>query len=166
MVDKALYSSRTEEWETPVDLFDRLHAIYHFQLDACASATNAKCRQFFTRSDDALVQSWAQYGRVWMNPPYGRQIGQFMKKACEKSQKGSLVVALVPARTDTKWWHNWIAGKADTLFLHGRLRYLDVSKSEQHAAPFPSVLIIYQPNLGFVCNDDGGARLGPGLESN
>ena len=125
MAHTALFTSNTEEWETPPELFRRLNRIYEFKLDACASATNAKCRKFFTREDDALGRSWAPYGRVWLNPPYGRAIAPLMAKACQEAQNGALVVALVPARTDTRWWHNHVAGKADVIFIRGRLHFLD-----------------------------------------
>lgn len=130
MIDKALYASRTEEWGTPIELFERINGIFGFRLDACASNTNAKCGEYFTKSDDGLSRDWSSYGRVWMNPPYGKQIGKWMQKAWQEAQKGSIVVALVPARTDTKWWHNWVSGKATTIFIKGRLKYLDETCSQ------------------------------------
>ena len=155
MIDPSLYSSRTEEWGTPPALFRRLDAVFGFRLDACASATNAKCADFFTRADDALSKLWAPFGRVWMNPPYGRKIALFMRKAFEESRKGALVVALVPARTDTRWWHDWVSGKADVVFLRGRLRYTNERGDEQSSAPFPSALVVYRPDLDRLCNCAG-----------
>ena len=96
MKNDVLFSSKSEEWETPQDLFDRLNAVYHFKLDACATATNAKCPIFFTKNENSLSQDWSSHKRVWLNPPYGRPIGGFMRKAYEESLKGCLVVCLVP----------------------------------------------------------------------
>ncbi len=152
MIEPALYTSRTEEWETPPDLFAKLDAIYDFRLDACASPGNAKCAHYFTKADDALSRDWSPFGRVWLNPPYGRAIVGWMRKAYTEARKGALVVCLLPARTDTRWWHAWVAGKSDTVFLRGRLKYLNAQHQKQHSAPFPSVLVIYQPDLDLVCN--------------
>lgn len=154
MINDALYSSRTEEWETPPELFARLDRVFDFRLDACASSANRKCPAFFSKADDALSRPWSSFGRVWLNPPYGRRIGSFMRKAFEESRAGALVVALVPARTDTVWWHDWVSGKADVVFLKGRLKYLDEERREKSAAPFPSALAVYRPDLDFLCNRD------------
>lgn len=134
--DNVHFSSNSNEWETPTEFFDELNAIFHFDLDVCASAENAKCQHYFTREEDALQQEW--FGNVWMNPPYGREIGEFMKKAYEQSVKGVTVVCLVPCRTDTKWWHCY-AKRGQIIFLKGRLKFGDA----QHSAPFPSAIIIF-----------------------
>jgi site-specific DNA-methyltransferase (adenine-specific) len=146
MIHRALYASRSEDWETPQNLYDRLDAIFAFALDACATAANAKARAYFRRADDALNQDWAPYGRIWLNPPYGRRIGDWMAKAYAESCKGALIVALVPARTDTRWWHASVSGKALVTFLPGRLKFLRDGKALA-PAPFPSALIFYAPNL-------------------
>ena len=99
------FSSQTPEWSTPDDLFGELNEIFHFDLDACASRANAKCQRFFTKEQDALTRRWR--GTVWMNPPYGREIAKFMRKAYEESLAGASVVCLVPSRTDTDWWHRF-----------------------------------------------------------
>lgn len=151
MVDDALMSSRSEEWETPDELFQRLNAIFAFRLDACAAPNNAKCARFFTKDDDALRQDWAGFGRVWMNPPYGRGIGAWMKKAYLESRRGCLVVALVHARTDTRWWHDWVAGKASATFIKGRLTFKR-GHERSTTAPFPSVIVVYAPDLDAVLN--------------
>jgi len=130
------YSSRSEEWETPPSFFEELDNIFHFDLDACASLDNAKCERFFTKQDDALTQTWR--GTVWMNPPYGRQIESFMRKAFMESCKGATVVCLVPCRTDTKWWHRY-AKRGVVLQLQGRLRFGEAKTS----APFPSAIVIF-----------------------
>ncbi len=136
MTLEALLSSRNTEWATPQDFFDELDAIFHFDLDACATPDNAKCPRYFTPADNALQMRWE--GVVWMNPPYGREISAFMKKAFEESQLGSTVVCLVPSRTDTEWWHRY-ARQGQIIFLRGRLRF----QGAEHAAPFPSAIVIF-----------------------
>ena len=114
------FSSRTPEWSTPDDLFAELNGIFHFDLDACASPANAKCTRYFTKEQDALRRTWR--GTVWMNPPYGREIAAFMRKAHEESLAGATVVCLVPSRTDTDWWHRY-AKRGQVIFLRGRLKF-------------------------------------------
>ena len=104
MINPGLMSSKTDLWATPQDFFDALDAEFGFTLDVCATADNAKCPRYFTADDDGLSQEWA--GVCWMNPPYGREIGQWMSKAVDASTNGATVVCLVPARTDTAWWHD------------------------------------------------------------
>lgn len=130
------HSSKTEEWATPMDLFDDLNLVFKFDLDACATKENALCDRFFTKEDDALEQQWT--GTVWMNPPYGRQIASFMKKAYQSSIAGATVVCLVPARPDTNWWHSF-AVKGTVLFLRGRLKF----GGSKNSAPFPSAIVIF-----------------------
>jgi len=130
------FSSATDLWATPQDLFDKQDAIYGFELDVCATADNAKCSRFFTEEDDGLKQPWS--GVCWMNPPYGRTIGMWMRKAYESSLAGATVVCLVPSRTDTHWWHNYaMRGKIE--FIRGRLKFGNAKNS----APFPSALIVF-----------------------
>lgn len=133
------FSSRTDEWETPQALFDALHAEFNFTLDPCATAENAKCDKFYTRAEDGLSQSWGGY--VFMNPPYGRAIGNWMKKALESALAGATVVCLVPARTDTAWWHDF-ATQGEIRFLRGRLKFGGC----QNSAPFPSAVVIFRPD--------------------
>jgi phage N-6-adenine-methyltransferase len=130
------FSSATDLWATPQDFFDKHNAIYGFTLDVCATADNAKCARYFTEADDGLAQPW--HGVCWMNPPYGRTIGQWMKKAYESSLTGATVVCLVPSRTDTRWWHDY-AMKGQIEFIRGRLKFGDAKNS----APFPSALVIF-----------------------
>jgi phage N-6-adenine-methyltransferase len=137
-MDKILYSSRSEMWATPHALFERLDAIYSFDVDVCAVAGNAKCKKYFTPSIDGLKQSWR--GACWMNPPYGRDIIQWMRKAYISSLQGATVVCLVPARTDTRWWHSY-AMKGEVEFIKGRLKFGDAKNS----APFPSAIITFKP---------------------
>jgi len=131
------YSSATDEWETPRLLFDELDHIFGgFTLDPCATPENAKCSQFFTRADDGLSKPWA--GKVFMNPPYGRAIGKWVRKAWEESLTGTLVVCLLPARVDTRWWHQY-AHKGHVYFLQGRLRF----GVARNSAPFPSAIVTF-----------------------
>lgn len=131
------FSSATVEWETPQWLFDELSEIYGgFTLDPCATAANAKCARFFTRTEDGLLQPWE--GKVFCNPPYGRDIGLWVEKAYNASLEDAFVVCLLPARTDTRWWQDW-ASRGYVRFLRGRLRF----GNAQNAAPFPSALVTF-----------------------
>lgn len=136
---KVMYSSKTNVWETPQEFFDRLNCKYKFTTDVCALPENAKCKKFFSPETDGLLQAWK--GSCWMNPPYGRNIGQWIKKAFEAGKKDALVVALLPARTDTKWFHEFIYNKPGVSyeFVKGRLKF---GKSK-NAAPFPSMLVVF-----------------------
>ncbi len=100
------FSSKTDLWSTPQDFFDKLDEEFDFTLDPCATPENAKCPIYFTKDDDGLEQDWSGE-RVFMNPPYGREIGKWVKKAYESN---TLVVCLLPARTDTRWWHDYVIG--------------------------------------------------------
>ena len=135
------FSSATDLWATPQDFFDRYNARFGFNLDVCASNANAKCERFFTKADAGLAQDWR--GVCWMNPPYGREIGHWMRKAYESSLEGATVVCLVPARTDTRWWHDY-AMKGEVEFIKGRLKFGDAKNS----APFPSAVVIFKPANG------------------
>ena len=133
-------SSATCEWETPQELFYRLNAQYHFETDVCATAENAKCGKFYTKEQDGLKQDWR--GVCWMNPPYGKEIGKWMEKAYAESRTaGATVVCLVPARTDTAWWHDY-AMKGNIQFLRGRLKFGGCKNS----APFPSAIVVFDGN--------------------
>lgn len=137
-MNKGLLTSATPEWATPQEFFDKLNSEFGFNLDPCATKENAKCSKFYTREDDGLSKKWE--GSVFMNPPYGKEIARWMKKAYESSLQGSHVVCLVPARTDTKWFHDY-AFKGEVRFLKGRLKFGN-SKS---SAPFPNALVIFKP---------------------
>lgn len=138
-IDKALFSSNTDLWATPQAFFDRLNDEFHFTLDLCSDGTNAKCERFFTPADDGLAQEWAPH-RVFMNPPYGRVIGDWIRKAYEESCKGALVVALIPARTDTRYWHDYVMRAAEIRFVRGRLKFGD----GKNPAPFPSAVVVFR----------------------
>jgi len=134
------FSSRTDEWPTPQWLFDALHREFGFTLDPCSTHANAKCPKHYTRVEDGLSRSWADE-TVWMNPPYGREIGAWMAKAYRAARDDqATVVCLVPARTDTKWWHDY-AMKHEIRLLRGRLQFGDATAS----APFPSAVVIMRP---------------------
>lgn len=146
MVDQVMFSSKTDEWATPQDFFDDLDREFGFTLDVCADSKNAKCDHFFTREQDGLVQGWN--GVCWMNPPYGRGITEkWMKKAYEESKKGSLIVCLVPSRTDTKWFHNY-AIRGEIRFVKGRLKF----GGAKNPAPFPSMIVIFGGEKDFELN--------------
>lgn len=144
-----LFSSKSSDWETPQFLFQGLNAEFGFDVDVCATPENAKCVRYYSRDDDGLSVDWGQ-DACWMNPPYGRQITRWMAKAYESSQRGALVVCLVPARTDTVWWHRY-AARGEVRFLRGRLRFGDAKKS----APFPSAIVIFRPPGGGLRNRPG-----------
>jgi phage N-6-adenine-methyltransferase len=135
-------SSRTGEWATDPAFFARVNTWYGpFDLDPCATPENAKCERFFTREDDGLAQEWT--GRVFMNPPYGRAILAWMRKAWEATQNGAeLVVCLVPARVDTRWWHEY-AARGEVHFLRGRLRFGEC----RNPATFPSAIVVFRNGL-------------------
>ena len=141
MKTETLFSSRSDEWETPQWLFDRLNRIFCFELDVCADDNNHKCERYFTKEDDGLSKNWGGW-RVWCNPPYGRVIRKWVKKASETVlDNQSLVVMLVFARTDTKWFHDYIYNnpRAHIFFLKGRLRFSGAKEN----APAPSMIVVF-----------------------
>ena len=143
MINKGLFTSDKNYWETPQDFFDELHEKYEFTLDAAATDENAKLPNYYTVEDDALKQKWE--GRVFVNPPYGREIKHWVEKAYKESLEpyNECVVMLIPSRTDTIYWHEYIFGKAkDIDFLKGRLKF-EIDGEPRDAAPFPSALITY-----------------------
>jgi site-specific DNA-methyltransferase (adenine-specific) len=131
------FSSATEMWATPQEFFDKYNELYNFETDVCASPENAKCEKYFTEEDNGLEQEWV--GNCWMNPPYGRTIKSWMKKAYESSLNGATVVCLVPSRTDTVWWHDY-AVKGDIEFIKGRLKF----GGHKNSAPFPSAVVVFK----------------------
>lgn len=133
------FSSKTDLWATPQDFFERLNRKFNFELDVCALPENAKCEKFYSPEQDGLKQQWS--GVCWMNPPYGREIGAWMKKAYESSLQGATVVCLVPSRTDTAWWHNY-AVKGEIEFIKGRLKF----GGNKNPAPFPSAVVVFSAN--------------------
>lgn len=144
-IGTALYSSRSEEWATPSSFFTDLHHEFGFTLDPCATHENAKCGTYYTKAHDGLAQDWGRH-IVFCNPPYGRGIGEWTRKCYLAAQAGATVVLLVHARTDTRYFHDWIYGKAELRFVRGRLRFGDGKQS----APFPSLVAIYRPAAAFA----------------
>lgn len=136
-MNKGLFTSNTPEWSTPQKLFDELNAEFCFTLDPAATKENAKCTKFYTKEDDGLSKDWTGE-RVYLNPPYGREIHKWIKKACEGGAK--IAVCLLPARTDTAWWHDYCM-KGEIRFIRGRLKFGD----SKNSAPFPSAIVIFRP---------------------
>ena len=143
MITSGLMSSNTPEWATPQGFFDDLNAEFHFTLDPCSTHENAKCEKHYTKEDDGLSKSWGG-NRVYCNPPYGRELPKWVKKCYEESLNGSLVVMLIPARTDTRWFHDYIYGKAEIRFIKGRLKFGNAKQS----APFPSMVVVFRASQG------------------
>ena len=136
----AMFSSKTDLWETPIDFFREWDEKFHFDLDVCANADNAKCATFFSPEQDGLKQNWGGGGYIcWMNPPYGRKIGDWVRKAYEESMRGATVVCLLPARTDTKWWHDYCM-RGEITFIRGRLKF----GGSANSAPFPSAVVVFR----------------------
>lgn len=133
----AAFMSEKQDWATPQAFFDYWNETYQFTLDAAASHDNAKCDRYFTEDDDALTKDWD--GVVWCNPPYGHGIGKWVRKGYEESQKGATVVMLIPARTETQWWHSYVMKADHIVLIRGRMRFGDSTIN----APFPSCVVIF-----------------------
>jgi len=140
------YNGNGREWRTPPEVFVPLQAEFAFTLDPCATAQNAQCPRFFTEREDGLAQAWGTE-RVFMNPPYGREIYAWTRKAREASQAGALVVGLLPASTDLAWWHEDIIGHAEIRYLRGRVRFL-TDGPYRASGFFPSVIVVWRPIEG------------------
>ena len=145
-MNAALLSSKNMSWCTPPELFTALDQEFHFDLDPAATDKSAKCAKYYTPADDGLSKDWGGC-RVFCNPPSGRHIQEWVRKGYEESQKpGTLVVMLIPARTDTSYFHDYIfGGKADEVrFLRGRIKFTDEEGNAKDAAPFPSAVIVWR----------------------
>lgn len=140
MTSKVHFSSKSSEWATPQYLFDELNERFSFELDVCATSENAKCERFYSPDQDGLSQPWAPF-TCWCNPPYGREIRHWVQKAKESAELGAQVVCLIPARTDTSYWHDFIFPFAHVEFLRGRIKFGDA----KHGAPFPSAVVVFRP---------------------
>jgi len=140
MDNRVHFSSATDLWETPWLLFRQLDAQFSFTLDVCALPENAKCKRFYTPNDDGLAQRWK--GVCWCNPPYGRNIGRWVEKAYASAIAGdATVVCLIPARTDTTWWHRYVMAASEVWLVSGRIRF----GKARAGAPFPSAIVIFRP---------------------
>ncbi len=129
-----------KDWETPPEFFQELNDIYQFTLDPCATKETAKCSKYYTEKDNGLEKDWGGE-RVYCNPPYGKEIPLWVKKASKEASKpNTLVVMLLPARTDTTWFHDYIYNKAVVYFVRGRLRFVGA----EHPAPFPSMIVVFE----------------------
>lgn len=134
-----MFSSQTDNWATPQDTFDELNKEFSFTLDPCADKNNAKCKKYYTKDDDGLIQDWGG-NIVFCNPPYGKVLKDWVKKASDESKKpNTKVVMLIPARTDTAYFHDYIYGKAEIRFIRGRLKF----GGSKNSAPFPSMIVIF-----------------------
>ena len=138
-----LLSSKDMSWATPQEWYDYLNLEFKFTLDPCSIPETAKCARFFTPKDDGLSQSWEDE-RVFMNPPYGRELPKWMKKAYDEArQHGALVVAFVPARVETQWWHRYAVKASEIRFPIGRVKFAGATAS----APFPIAVVVFRPRL-------------------
>lgn len=140
-ITQAMFSSATNMWSTPQDFFDKLNAKFRFETDVCATNENTKCDRWYTPEMDGLSRNWN--GVCWMNPPYGRGIGAWIEKAYKSARdNGATVVCLIPARIDTRWWHDYCM-KGEITYIKGRLKFGDARDS----APFPSAIVVFRPTV-------------------
>lgn len=138
-MNDVIYSSNTDEWATPDDVFNALDEEFHFNLDPCATARNAKCERYYTILNDGLKQDWGG-SVVFCNPPYS-EAAKWVEKAYRESQKpNTVVVMLIPSRTDTRYFHDYIWHRSEIRFIKGRLRF----SNSKHNAPFPSMVVIFR----------------------
>ena len=142
-MNTSLFKSGKEDWETPQGLFNELNREFGFTLDPCAAHTTAKCVKYYTASENGLAQDWT--GEiVFCNPPYGKKQDAWVRKCCEHGASGGVAVMLLPARTDTARFHDFILGKAEIRFLRGRLKFGEAA----NPAPFPSMIVIFRGKDG------------------
>ena len=142
-INRGIFTSGTDEWATPDSFMNVVREMWpEFDLDPCALPSSAKATTYYTPEDDGLVQPW-NGDLIWMNPPYGREIPRWVKRAAQAVKGGATVVALLPARTDTAWWHDHVLPFADEIhFVRGRLHFGGDHERSAHNAPFPSVLVV------------------------
>lgn len=136
-----MFSSKTDLWATPQDLFDELNNEFHFDIDVCADESNHKCDKYYSKEQDGLKQIWM--GTVWCNPPYGREISKWVEKGYNSHRLyNNCIVMLLPARTDTKWFHQYIYNNpnAEIRFIKGRLKF----GNSKNSAPFPSMIVVFK----------------------
>lgn len=142
-----MFSSKIQNWRTPQALYDKLNANFMFDLDVAADDKNTKCHRYLDEKLNSLAQKWHEIGRVcWMNPPYGRGIGKWIEKAWYESTMGCTVVCLIPARTDTLYWHNYVMKSSEVRFIKGRVKF-ELPGVKTDPAPFPSAIVIFRPNM-------------------
>jgi len=152
--NELMFSSKSDEWETPDDLFFKLDSVFNFTLDPCATADNHKCNKYYTVDDDGLSKSW-EGETVFVNPPYGNSIKHWVKKCYDESKRATIVM-LIPARTDTSYQHNYIFNGAKAIvFIRGRLKFInrllpsyrEDKNFKTTAAPFPSQLVVFAESI-------------------
>lgn len=144
--NKNRFQSKTQTWETPQDLFDRLNDEFHFTCDVCASAANAKCSNYYSEENSCLTKDWS--GVNWMNPPY-KDMKRFIKKAFEQ-RHNAVTVCLIPARTNTKWWHEWCM-KGEVMFICGRPKFRNSADDVPlHGLPQPLALVVFGRGSGVM----------------
>lgn len=147
----ALLSSKKMDYCTPGGFFRELDEEFHFTLDAAATEKSAKCAAFYTPETDGLHSPWniaGGGGAVFCNPPYGREIGKWVRKAWEEAKSGTTIVLLIPARTDTSYFHDYILGRAEIRWVRGRLRFEDEDGTVYPPVPFPSMVVVYNGKEG------------------
>ena len=137
-----MFSSNNNDWETPQEFYKKLNNEFNFTIDPCATKENAKCDKYYTKENNGLIQDWKDE-RVFCNPPYGREISKWIEKCFNERNNTELIVLLIPARTDTKYFHNFIYNKSEIRFIKGRLKFIGNSKGSG-SAPFPSMLVIFR----------------------
>ena len=141
------FSSQSNEWATPRLLFERIESLTlgkrRFHLDPCCTAATKKCPYAFTMADDGLARDWSFYETVFVNPPYGREIGLWVRKAYEEWKKGATVILLIPSRTDTKWWHAYCMAAKRIIFIQGRVKFEQAGRENIVSAPFPSCVVVF-----------------------
>lgn len=154
MNTEVMFSSLSNEWETPQDFFDKLNEEFHFTLDPCCREYNHKCEKYYTIETDGFNKSW-EGETVFCNPPYGREIGKWVEKCANEAKKeNTTIVMLIPARTDTKWFHDYIYNKdnVEIRFIKGRLKFInrmlpsykEDGSTKLQSAPFPSMVVIFR----------------------
>ena len=145
MINEGLMSSNTNEWATPIKFFEELNKEFNFTLDPCSTHENAKCEKHYTIKENGLIQDW-KGETVFCNPPYGREIKKWVQKCYEEHIKNNTtIVMLIPARTDTRYFHDYIYKKCTEIkFIRGRIKFVDENGKQQNSAPFPSMIIVYK----------------------
>lgn len=144
MINNGMFTNNSNEWETPEDFFRELDSEFHFTLDPAATDKNTKCEYYYTKEENGLLQSWKDE-TVFCNPPYGKELKHWVRKCYEEHIKHNItVVMLIPARTDTSYFHEFIYGKSEIRFLKGRLKFVTPSGCGGGTAPFPSMVVVYR----------------------
>lgn len=136
-MNKIVFSKKSDKWNTPIDFYNKLNNLYSFDLDPCSDNNNLKTKNFYTEKENGLIQKWK--GNVFCNPPYSN-IKQWVKKCSEEKYNCNIIVLLIPARTDTKYFHEYIYNQCDIEFIKGRLKF----GNSKNSAPFPSMLVFFK----------------------